>query len=118
MSKFFYLTKNRNHRPRQKRRWLSLMKINIKTTNMIIGLLIVVFSVSYLVQINGLATKGYQIKELEKRITELEEQKSDLELVTLSLQSMGSVKDKVVDLGMVEVGEPDYLNLTPVAVAR
>jgi cell division protein FtsB len=116
MSKFFHLTKRKRRKIQRKRRLL--MKVDIKTANIVIGLLIVVIGVSYLVQINGLATKGYQIKELEDRIAELSQDQADLELVALSLQSMGAVKDKVEDLGMVAVGENEYLIPTPVVVAR
>ena len=71
-----------------------------------------------MVQINGLATRGYQIKELESKIADLKQENSDLELEALSLQSMGAVKDKVDGLGLVAIGEVDYLQPTPVAVAR
>ena len=94
------------------------MKVSFKTLNIVVVALIVVIGVSYLVQINSLATKGYQIEELENRITELQQEQADLELEALSLQSMGVVKEKVDNLGMVLAGESDYLQPTPVAVAR
>lgn len=117
MSKFFHLTKNpvKNY---HKRKLFPVMKINIRIINIAIIALIVVVSVSYLIQINSLATKGYQIKELEKKVDELKQQKADLELEALSLQSMGVVKEKIADLGMVLAGETDYLQPTPVVVAR
>ena len=94
------------------------MKISIKTVNVVICTLIVVMTVGYLVQINSLATKGYKIKELENKITGLKKEQADLELEALSLQSMGTVAEKVQDLGMVMAGEPEYLAPTPVAMAR
>ena len=117
MSKFFHLSK----KPRKvlrKRKFLASMKINLKTANIAVGGLIIVITVSYLVQINSLATKGYQIKELENKIAGLKQDKADLELEALSLQSMGTVKGKVQGLGMVMAGEPEYLAPTPVAMAR
>ncbi len=81
-------------------------------------MLIIFFGVSYLIQTNGLATKGYQIKELESKIAELKQEQADLELEALSLQSLGTVKEKVDQLGLVAVDKTDYLAPTPVALAR
>lgn len=102
----------------KKRFNFKLLKIDLQYINIGIGCLIIVMGVSYLVQINGLATKGYQISELEEKVTELKDYNSDLELETSRLQSMGSIKDKVVSLEMVEVDKVEYLNNAPVAVAK
>jgi len=117
MSKFFHLTKKSKKIYRRKKMFPA-MKIGLKTVNIVIVVLIAVVGISYLVQVNDLATKGYQIEELENRITELQQEGADLELNVLSLQSMGTVKERVDDLGMVLAGESDYLQPTPVAVAR
>lgn len=118
MTKFSHLAKRQPQKLQTKRKIFKFGKVNLQVFNITLGVMIVVMGVSYLVQINGLATKGYQIKELEQQIAELKEYNSDLELEALSLQSMESVKDKVASLGLVEVGEMQYLNPTPVAVAR
>lgn len=116
MTKFSYLSKSQPKKVVSRKKIIP--SLGTKSLNIIIGSLILVFGLSYLIQVNGLATKGYQITELEQKISKLEQDKSDLELDILSLQSMGSVKDKVESLGMVVVGETDYLAVTPVAVAR
>lgn len=72
----------------------------------------------YLVSVNGLATKGYQIKELQNKVADLKQQNDDLQLQALALQSMGAVQDKVNSLKMVDAGKSDYLVEKPVAVAR
>ena len=117
MSKFFHLAK-RPLKKIQRKRKFSFSFMNLPSLNFVVISLIIVFAVTYLVQINGLATKGYQIKELEKTVDGLKQEKADLELEALSLQSMGVVKAKVNELGMVITGEQEYLNPTPVAVAR
>jgi len=117
MSKFFHLSK-KPKKVFRKRKFLASMEINLKTANIVVSGLIVVMTVGYLVQINSLATKGYQIKDLENKITSLKQEKADLELEALSLQSMGNVAEKVQGLGMVSAGEPEYLAPTPVAMAR
>lgn len=117
MSKFFHLAKKRAKRIHHKR-LIPTMKISLKAANIFAGILVGVMVVTYLIQINGLAIKGYQIKELENKITELKQEKADLELEALGLQSMGSVKEKVENLGLVAVGETEYLQPTPVVMAR
>lgn len=118
MTKFFHLSKRKGNTVKKKRKIFNLSKIDLKSVNIVMGVMIVVLGVGYLVQINGLVTKGYQISELEGQIADLTEQNADLELESLSLQSMDSVKDKVDSLGLVAVGDVEYLNPTPVAVAR
>ena len=118
MTKFSHLSKNNSVKLKPKAKKFSLPGIDLKRVNLLIGAVIVVMGVVYLVQINALATKGYQIRELESQLAQLEEEKSDLELESLELQSMGSIKDKVADLGMVAVGQAEHLTITPVAVAR
>ena len=117
MSKFFFQSKTRSKRVKSKKIF-SAMKANLKIINIILSVFVLTISVSYLIQINSLATKGYKIKELEGKILELKDKKNDLELESLSLQSMGTVKEKVDGLGLVAVNNPDYLTPTPVAFAR
>ncbi len=116
MAKFLHLSKKKvkrfNHFG-----VIGLLKEN-KPIKVIAGLVIIVFAVGYLMEINTLATKGYQIRELENKITALEQEKSDLELEALSLQSMGNVREKLAAADMVTSEGSDYLTATPVAYAR
>jgi hypothetical protein len=89
-----------------------------KKANILICFLIAVFGVGYLIQVNSLATKGYQIKDLEKKVAQLNQEKSDLQLEALSLQSVGSVNAKLEEMNMVALGKEDFLAAKPVAVAR
>lgn len=118
MSKFFHLSKRRTRKVQRRSKIFPVMKTNTRTLNIILVVVVAIFGISYLVQINSVATKGYQIEELENKITELKEEQADLELEALSLQSMGTVKEKVDELGLVAIGEADYLQPTPVALAR
>ncbi|MFA5021506.1 MAG: hypothetical protein WC508_00280 [Patescibacteria group bacterium] len=117
MTKFSHLAKPtmKNYSAQKK---LSGFKLSFPLINGIVAVCCIVFFVTYLIQVNSLATKGYQIKELEKKISDLEQQKADLDLQTLSLQSVGALKDKVGSLGMVAVGKTDYLADKPVALAQ
>ncbi|MDD2807108.1 MAG: hypothetical protein PHW95_01120 [Patescibacteria group bacterium] len=93
-------------------------KSKSKFFNFVMMTIIGVMFFGYLVQVNSLATKGYQIKALQGKVTDLKQQQDDLQLQALSLQSMGAVQDKVNSLKMVDAGKSDYLVEKPVAVAR
>ena len=112
------LPRNQKQSLKKKRFSVPLPKISLHHFNIGIVCLIVVAGMSYLIQINGLATKGYQISELEDKVAELKEFNSDLQMETLRLQSMGSIKDKVASLEMVAVDNVEYLSDAPVAVAK
>src|SRR3989344_5824814 len=118
MPKFFHLSKNSSKKSYRRNKIARKININTKGLNIFLAALIVVLGVSYLIQTNALATKGYQIKELENKVSDLRQEKSDLELVALSLQSMGSIKNKVNSLEMVSAGEAGYLSGTPVVAVR
>jgi len=62
----------------------------------------------YLAQINGMAIKGFAIKELdEKRIT-LKDEIRKLEFQTAELQSGQKIQERIAGLEMVSVAKVDY----------
>lgn len=77
-------------------------------------LLLVVLSVTYLFQVNGSSTKGYEIKKLERRLFDLKETNKRLELEAASFQSTQYIESTVKILNLVPaagiryVGEDDY----------
>lgn len=86
-------------------------------------ILICLISVSFLMylwQINGIATKGYQIKDLEEQASELQEIHKRLELAIAQLRSTERVNAEVEKLEMVAVARVEYLksNGTSVAINR
>jgi len=117
MSKFFRLTKKQNSKRIFPKGFSKTVKINFRIFNATLISLIIVIGVASLVQINSLAVKGYQIKDLQNRINELKEVGENLQLDALKLQSMDNIKNKVSSLDMVAVGEVSYLTPTPVALA-
>jgi cell division protein FtsL len=106
MTKFINLSSNRFSKPR--RSWAGV-QFNSRIFGITITVFCVIALVGYLIEVNNMATKGYQIKELENRVAELKQEKADLDLQALSLQSVGNVKDKVESLGMVTASEAEFL---------
>ena len=82
------------------------------------GAMLAVMLVAYVVQVNAIATKGYQIKELQGSIDDLRRQHDELQAEATRLQSMAAVKDRVGNLEMVNANDADFIAPTPVAVAR
>ena len=114
MSKFFQLAKRTNNRVKPAPRNASF-KPSITMLNLVVLSLLLVTGVGYLVQVNSTLTKGYAIRDLETKISQLQAQGSELKLSALELESMQNVQAKVDQLGMVAVGDVDYLTQTPVA---
>lgn len=108
MTRFAYQNKKTQTKIRRPR--FGKIRISVVTANVAVLSIIAVGAVAYLVQINGLATKGYQIRELETQITQLRQENNQLEVQALDLQSMDNVKNKVTQLNMVPTGKADYLS--------
>lgn len=80
-----------------------------KTLNFILGGLIVTAMVSYVIHSNNLTTKGYEIRELEKKAAELKKITGQLESRSLELQSLSILSEKVKNLNMVEIDNAQYI---------
>lgn len=115
MPKFFRSAKQIKTNTKKK---IKMISISTKILNVTLITLLFVFSFAYLVQMNSLSTKGYQIKELESKISDLQQDSKDLELQVFELKSMDNIKSKVSQLNMVKVDKVEYLSPTPVALAK
>ncbi len=114
MSKLFHLTK----KPYQVNGASRKIKPSIQLLNVVIIGLVIFGSIGYLIQVNGLVVKSYQIKDLESKIQELKQSQNTLQLQISELESMDNIKNKVSRLNMVAAGQAEYLSATPVALAR
>jgi hypothetical protein len=94
-----------HHFPELKRKRNILRNILSLFTPARMSVVVVAFTlvvgISYLMQINVTATKGYQIKELEKQISQLTENNKKLNLKHIELQSMANVIEQVPSLNLV-----------------
>ena len=71
----------------------------------------------YIVQINITATKGYDIRDLEQQIVKLGQDKSDLELQKLELESMDRVVSQLPNYQLVEARPDGYINTSTATFA-
>jgi len=93
-------------------------RLGVKPAAIVFGFLVVAFGVGYLMQINAASSKGYQIRALEKEISELKENGERIELKVAQEQSVQAVETKVKEMGMVPTPQLDYVMATVPQVAR
>lgn len=72
-----------------------------KKLSIVIVSLTFVVTGAYLVQINLTATKGYEIKDLESKLTKLQDDHKKLNLSYIELQSMSNILEQVPKLNLV-----------------
>jgi cell division protein FtsL len=110
MSKFLILTKIRHEF--RKKSLFSHFKVNVKILNILIIFALLFAGGLYLFQISSLATKGFKIKDLEKKIETLKEQKEKIELEIADLQSTNKVQERIKNLNMVLTTKVSYISGT------
>lgn len=84
-------------------------KLSTYQTNLAILAAVIVFGVAYLIQINSLSTKGYEIRQLEQKIKNLETQHKHLEVQSSNLQSITRIQQEAAKLNFVPVGQTVFI---------
>lgn len=78
---------------------------------------IIFFGAFYLYQVNDLATKGYEIKEAENRIANLEKENKKMQIREVELRSMYNLEKATQNLDLVSAQNASYLEMnSPVAM--
>ncbi|OGY42908.1 MAG: hypothetical protein A2Y67_03495 [Candidatus Buchananbacteria bacterium RBG_13_39_9] len=88
-----------------------------KNKVIILSVLIFICGIYYLCQINNMATKGYQINELENQTAELKQENKRLQVEITELRSITRLTEKVEELKMVEVSRIEYIKANGATVA-
>jgi cell division protein FtsL len=78
---------------------------------------IALMSLLYVVQMNMTATKGYEIRELERSIAVLEKESKTLKMQSLELQSMDRVVSQLANAQLVKARPDGFINPAASAVA-
>jgi hypothetical protein len=88
-------------------------KVNVSFSvihlNYILGVLVVLISLTYLFTINTMATEGFRIKQLSKQITILEEEHKRLELENSKLQSVTTIQEQSMNWNFVPSTNITYI---------
>lgn len=93
-------------------------KALVSSLSLNLGLLLTLLLVSvfYLVQVNTLSTKGYAIKELQKRIALEKREQESLQMKSIEAGSLSVLEAKMGKLQMVRTEKIEYLNPTITAL--
>lgn len=70
---------------------------------------IVALGAFYLYQVNDIATKGYEIKEAENRIKEIEKESEKLQIKEVELKSMYNIEKSTENLNLVSSKDITYV---------
>lgn len=100
---YTYAAALQNSGTRKKRKILPLQ------VNFAIFAAIVALGMAYLVSINSLSTKGYEIRRLEQKIKNLEATRKNLEVQSSNLQSITRIQQEAAKLNFVPVGQTVFV---------
>lgn len=98
------------HQNRKMKKRSAKNPLRKKVFNIFLGFFIACGLIAYIFQVNGLSTKGYTLKELERKISAAKETERELEGKTLELQSMSTLSHKVKNLNMIKIQDAIYLH--------
>ena len=113
MSRFLTITSSgsANFGERKKTVNAQTLKVGNITLNFLLAILICMLGVSYIFEVNSIATKGYEIKKMETQIGELKRQNENLKIQAAELKSMYSIEEKTKNLNMVAPKDVSFLSL-------
>jgi len=94
------------------------VRISLASTGFLMVLFIVFSSAFYLFQVNDLAVKGYDIRELENRIVELEKENKQMRIREMELRSMYVIEKSVKDFNLVSPVNVSYLEINNAVAIR
>jgi hypothetical protein len=83
--------------------------LDVRTWNVVALFVLAALVVAYLALTNGNATAGYELRSLERSSEALHEEARQLELQSLSMQSIDAITARVADQGFVPVAHVRYL---------
>lgn len=95
--------------PRSRERLVYSSK-NKKLIAYFLILLIILFSVLYIVQANNVATWGFRIQKYQSELSGLQSENKSLGLNLSEAQSLEFLEEKIGSLNMVKVGKVEYLS--------
>ncbi len=86
--------------------WIALM----------VGLIVACVGI-YIYQVNVTASKGFELRQLEKKVDHLQDSVSSLNYKVTQLKSIHSLETQIQGMGYVPLTNVHYLKLAPAQVA-
>lgn len=89
-----------------------------QTFRVFVGIFILSFAILFSVNMSGMSTKGYDIAELEQKITVLERENQKIDLKIANQRSMHSIQERLNGSDLVVADNIKYTTLVGSTVAR
>ena len=110
------MTHKKKQTMREKR--LAIKKLFMNTTFRVgLSVLIGVFGIMYVAQTSSVSTKGYDINDLQRKITNLERENDRLGYQIAQNRSMQSIQARLAGMDLVAADDVEYTTLVGSTVA-
>lgn len=96
---------------------VNLTQSNLRGWTVGLTAAIVVLGIIYLGQINSLATRGYEMKNIESRKADLTAQSEQMQVQIAEIRSTETLLQRIEALELVPVGKVSYINAASPDVA-
>ena len=93
--------------------WLTSLPLRVG-----LAMIVVMLSLAYVTQVSDAATTGYQINDLEKRVSNLSEEIQGLEIKVAYNSTLSSIQTRLSSTNMIAVTKVNYLSVSGAAMAR
>ncbi len=93
------------------------IKLSLPVLNALVFSLVLIIGVAYIAEVNHASTKGFAVRNLERRIDDLRVQNEQLEFEVAQRESVDHVTTRLKMLGMVPVDQVAYTSTGGSSVA-
>ncbi len=87
------------------------IKIGLAGVGFLMIFFIIFISAFYLFQVNNLAIKGYEVKDLENKISELEKNNKEMQIREMELRSMYAIETAAKNFNLFDSANAVYLEI-------
>jgi len=87
------------------------LKLNLKFFLILNSILIIIFLISYIFQVNALISESYQIQNYQKKIEKLTSENKILEINSFKMNSLENIENKIQNLGFQKTDKIYYIQI-------
>lgn len=103
------LSRDRNHK--KTKTSLGGTRISLVSLCFVFIAIIILSGIGYLYQVNFLATQGFEMKEIEKKIQDVEKENKQLQIREIELRSMSNIEKATEELNLVNSSNVTYIEV-------
>lgn len=94
------------------------IKIGLANVGFLVAFFVIFSGAFYLFQVNDLAVKGYDIRDLENRISELDKENKQMQIREMELRSMYVIEKSAQEFNLVSPVNVSYLEVNNAVTIR